>query len=209
MADSLEEDIRALLDSGTGDQRILKQILRAAANGELISNRERSYVQSLVEKHSETAPDAEPAKAAQQPYVVESKPKPDRPRNSRPMVVAGAAAAVAVAIAVAAFTAFPAGPGTLVDPEPEYFVGQDSDAYGTGDFVLVEGLSDRSPGEVVRLQILDSKGRQLWSEDVAIRADGSYSALVLAGGDGWTSGTHVIVAAHGDGEYRSEYEFTD
>lgn len=209
MADSLEDDIRTLLDSGTGDQRILKQILRAAANGELISNRERNYVQSLVEKRAETAPAAGPVEAAQQPYVVESKPKPDRPRSNKPMVVAGAAAAVAVAIAVAAFAAFPAGPGAVVDPEPEYFVGQDSDAYGTGDFVLVEGLSDRSPGEAVRLQILDSEGRQIWSEDVAIRADGSYSALVLAGGDGWTSGTHVIVAAHGDGEYRSEYEFAD
>lgn len=209
MGNSLEEDVRALIDSGTGDQRILKQILRAAANGELISNRERSYVQSLVEKRTETVPDAEPAKAEPQQRVVESRPGPDRRRGSKPMAVAGAIAAVAVAIAVIAFTALPAGPGTVVEPEPEHFVGQDSDAYGTGDFVLVEGLSDRSLGERVSLQILNSEGGQIWSEEVSVQADGSYSALVLAGGDGWTSGTHAIVAAHGDGEYSSEYEFAD
>lgn len=209
MGDSLEDDIRALLDSGTGDRRILKQILRAAANGELISNRERNYVQSLVEKRTETVPDAEPAKTEPQLHMAEPKPGPDRQRSNKPMAVAGAVAAVAVVIAVVAFTAFPAGPGVVVNPEPEYFVGQDSDAYSTGDFVLVEGLSDRSPGETVRLQILDSGGSQIWSEAVSVRADGSYSALVLAGGDGWTSGTHVIVAVHGDGEYRSEYEFAD
>ncbi len=207
MGSSLEEDVRALIDSGTGDQRILKQILRAAANGELISNRERSYVQSLVEKRTETVPDAVPAKAEPQQRVVESKPRPDRQRGSKPIAVAGAIAAVAVAIAVIAFTALPAGPGAVV--EPEHFVGQDFGAYGTGDFVLVEGLSDHSPGERVSLQILNSEGSQIWSEDAPVQADGSYSALVLAGGDGWTYGTHTIVAAHGDGEYSSEYEFAD
>ena len=216
MADKLEEDVRALLDSGVGDKRVLEQILRAVVNGELLSNQERNYVRSLTEEHlnKEPAVEAVPDAAA---YVVESKskPKPESagPRNNRTLIIAVAAAAVALAVTAAASTMFmgDSEPAVIVvdDPVPDSAVTQDSEAYRTGDFIVIEGFSDYPPGDMVRLHILDSAGRQIWSEEVTVKADGSYSTLVLAGGDGWTPGIHTIEAVHGDDEYRSEYSFTD
>ena len=51
MEDSLLDDVKALLDKDFGDDRILKQILRACENNEVISNFERNYVKKLAEKH--------------------------------------------------------------------------------------------------------------------------------------------------------------
>ena len=216
MSDKFEEDVRALLDSGVGDRRILEQILRAAINGELLSNQERNYVRSLAEEHLNKKPAVETVHDAAT-YVVESEPKPKPkpesagPRNNRTLIIAVAAAAVALAITAAASTMFvgDSEPAIVVDPVPDSFVTQDSDAYGTGDFIVIEGSSDYPPGDTVRLHILDSAGRQIWSEEVTVKPDGSYSTLVLAGGDGWTPGTHTIEAIHGADEYRSEYSFTD
>ena len=217
MADKFEEDVRTLLDSGVGDRRILEQILRAAANGELLSNQERSYVRSLAEEHLNKAPAVEAVPDAAT-YVVESEPKPKPkpkpesagPRSNRTLIIVVAAAAVALAITAAASTMFmgDSGPTVTVDPVPDNFVTQDSDAYGTGDFIVIEGSSDYPPGDTMQLHILDSAGRQIWSEEVTVKTDGSYSTLVLAGGDGWTPGTHTIEAVHGADEYRSEYSFT-
>lgn len=214
MDGKFEEDIRTLLDSGVGDKRILEQILRAVLNGELLSNQERNYVRSLTEEHLNKEPAVETVPDAAT-YVVESKPKPKPesagPRNNRTLIIAVAAAAVALAITAAASTMFvgDSGPAVVVEPIPDSFVTQDSDAYETGDFIVIEGSSDYPPGDTVRLHILDSAGRQIWSEEVTVKTDGSYSTLVLAGGEGWTSGMHTIEAVHGADEYRSEYSFTD
>lgn len=51
MADSLLDDVKALLDKDFGDDRILKQICRACEHNEIISNYERNYVKQLAEKH--------------------------------------------------------------------------------------------------------------------------------------------------------------
>ena len=51
MSDPLYDDVKELLENGAGDERILKQILRACENNEVISNYERSYVQKLAERY--------------------------------------------------------------------------------------------------------------------------------------------------------------
>ena len=51
MDDRLLDDVKALLDKDFGDDRILKQILRACENNEVISNYERNYVKKLAETH--------------------------------------------------------------------------------------------------------------------------------------------------------------
>ena len=51
MADLLADDVKELLEKKMGDERILKQILRACEHDEVISNYERNYVKRLVEKH--------------------------------------------------------------------------------------------------------------------------------------------------------------
>ena len=67
MADPLLDDVRALLEGGFGDDRILKQILRACEHAEVISNYERNYVRRLAEKHlgrgAHAGPQPPPARA--------------------------------------------------------------------------------------------------------------------------------------------------
>ncbi len=61
MNDSLHDDVKALLDKDFGDDRILKQILRACENDEVISNFERDYVRRLAEKYLGKKPQVERA----------------------------------------------------------------------------------------------------------------------------------------------------
>ena len=61
MEESLHDDVKALLDKDFGDDRILKQILRACENDEVISNFERNYVKKLAEKHLGRKPPVEPS----------------------------------------------------------------------------------------------------------------------------------------------------
>lgn len=58
MTDPLIDDVKALLDKDFEDDRILKQILRACQNDEVISNYERNYVKKLVEKHLRKKPES-------------------------------------------------------------------------------------------------------------------------------------------------------
>ena len=51
MSDPFFDDVKDLLDKEKGDERILKQILRACENNEVISNYERNYVKKLAEKY--------------------------------------------------------------------------------------------------------------------------------------------------------------
>ena len=99
--ESLAKDAQTLLGLGVGDKRILEQIHRAAVNGELISNHERAYVDSLLEKH------AGPGRAgdAPAPRTVRERPSPApaaAPARSSSKTIAVAAGAAVAAIAVAA-----------------------------------------------------------------------------------------------------------
>ena len=72
MDDRLLDDVKALLDKDFGDDRILKQILRACENNEVISNYERNYVKKLAETHLGRKPEISSQSPPQTP--VEQKP---------------------------------------------------------------------------------------------------------------------------------------
>ena len=72
MDDRLLDDVKALLDKDFGDDRILKQILRACENNEVISNYERNYVKKLAETHLGRRPEISSKSPPQTP--VEEKP---------------------------------------------------------------------------------------------------------------------------------------
>ena len=199
----LEEQTRSLLGRGLGDQRVLEQIHRAAVNGELVSNAERSYVSTLIAKHAipkdseQSQPEPEPAET--KPASVRQQQK----SSGGNIKFAVIAAAVAAGIAVAALALSGGAP-----EDPGYGIQLDSDVYGTGGFIEIQGTTDPDAGSAIRLQILDASGRVVWSEmDVEVDGNGVYHTLVLAGGTGWEPGGHTLEAVHGSLVYVAEFEF--
>lgn len=204
--ESLAKDTQTLLGLGVGDKRILEQIHRAAVNGELISNHERAYVDSLLEKHA----GAGRAGDAPAPRKVRERPAPAAAparSSSKTIAISAGAAVAAIAVAVALLT-FPGSPGgtTVVEPEPVLTVGVDLEEYGAGDFILVEGLSDGSGGGAIDVHIAGPSG-QVWRESILPDADGSFHTIALAGSGGWSAGTYTVTAIHGDRTYESAFEF--
>ena len=205
--ESLAKDAQTLLGLGVGDKRILEQIHRAAVNGELISNHERAYVDSLLEKHAGPGP----AGDAPAPRKVRERPPPAPTaapaRSSKTIVIAAGAAVAAIAVAAALLT-LPGGTAVDMEPEPVLTVGVDLEEYGAGDFILVEGLSDGSDGGAVDVHIMGPSG-QVWRESVLPDADGSFHTIALAGSGGWSAGTYTVRAVHGDQTYESAFDFRD
>lgn len=201
--ESLVKNVRALLNMDVGDRHVLEQVLRAARNGELVSNHERDYVESLLAKHADSAPKTLPRtqEKATSPSETGS--------SSRTIVVAGGGvAAVAVVIAVVFLMSSAPNTPDVMDPvvKPALTVAADSDKYGVGDFIFVEGLSNISAGDMVEVTISGPAG-QVWNESIRLKDDGSFFTMTLAGHGGWATGTYALSAAHGEEISMSTFDF--
>lgn len=201
MEDDIGANARMLLGLGLGDKRILEQVYRASINGEIISNHERQYVASLMEKHAVTVPKMDtPIIQRSAVKQVDTASQPKKSRTTLMAAVLGVAAVAVIASIVLMM------PGTLVS-SPSGYVEIDQSTYQTGDFMLVTGMSDYNIGEAARVNILDSNSNNIWSEDVTLRSDGSYSTIILVGQDGWIAGEHTIQVAHGAVEYIMDFTY--
>lgn len=203
----LAEAAEMLLGLDVGDRRILEQIHRAAINGELISNHERAYVDSLLEKHVSSAPAGKapaiaPRKAPKTPSRAETPDATPSRSSSKTLAMAGGAAVAAVAVVAVLLVSF-GSPGE-VEPVPVLTVGVDSAGYAAGDFVLIEGLSEGDG--VVDVSIMGPSG-QVWHENVLPNTDGSFSTIALAGSEGWSAGSYTVRAVHGDMVHESAFSF--
>ena len=211
MPDPLYDDVKALIEKGLDDDRILQQIRRACENGEVISNYERTYVRRMAEQYLGRRPaqeDAKPQEAPPEPDVVIPLQKTTvvaqrpaaGPKRKKLVLVGGIAAVIAVGIVL----------GLAVDlPEPlpgELSVGTDLGTYRTADIISVSGGSDLDGS--VYLIIENPAGEIVWEEQVAIRDNGRYSTLAIAGGQGWDSPGRYHVTADNGGESVSDtFEF--
>lgn len=204
----LAEAAEMLLGLDVGDRHILEQIHRAATNGEMISNHERAYVDSLLEKHASApagkAQTAAPRSVPETPTGAETPdPTPSR-SSSKTLAMAGGAAVAAVAVAVVLLVSL-GSPGE-VEPVPVLTVGVDSAGYAAGDFVLIEGLSEGAGDGAVDVSITGPSG-QVWHENVLPNTDGSFSTIALAGSEGWSAGSYTVRAVHGDLVHESAFSF--
>lgn len=201
MEDDIGANVRMLLGLGLGDKRILEQVYRASVNGEIISNHERQYVASLMEKHAVTVPKTDaPTTQSSAVKQVDAAPQPKKSRTLLMVAVLGVAA---VAVIASAVLMMPGSPVSL----PSGYVEIDQDTYQTGDFMLVTGMSDYDMGGAARVNILDGNSNNVWSEDVTLRPDGSYSTIILVGQDGWIAGEHTIQVEHGVAEYVADFTY--
>ena len=235
MTDPLLDDVKALLDKDFGDDRILKQICRACENNEVISNYERSYVKKLAEKYLGRQSETISEKSIDEVTFVQDVPIPDNnisvqktqsyqhpnpPRtsssnskNSKVILgIGGVALVIIIAVAVS-FSGISnvssnnveipttnSGPLTLS-------VQTDLASYTNKDLISISGTSDTSGS--INLSIQNKNNQVVWSEQIPIKTDGSYSTLTIAGGPGWESSGTYTIKADNDAETKSNtFSFT-
>ena len=214
MTDPLIDDVQDLLDKEKGDERILKQIFRACANNEVISNYERNYVRNLAEKYLGRAPPIEEKPVEEKPVIpdvsfsnISIKQQIETPQITYPQTVnlkskntkmllgiGGVISAIMIIIGVSLsgvsyieFDGFqiPAGSSSTLSIQTDLSV------YQKGDIISISGTSNAS-GKI-NLSIENQEGQLVWSEQISVKSDGRFSTLAIAGGSGWDkSGTFTV-----------------
>ncbi|MGH1566139.1 MAG: hypothetical protein ACRBB5_01660 [Nitrosopumilus sp.] len=229
MTDSLIDDVKALLDKDFGDDRILKQIFRACENDEVISNYERNYVRKLAEKYLGRRPETDQTKTSidekpivpdiimpttppltkTQSYGFTSQTSSSNSKNSKIMLGIGS---VVLGIIILIAISINGIPSTTVNPSDDIIsvtlsIQTDLSSYSKNDIVSISGMSDTSDN--VNLSIENSSNVLVWTEQIPLRPDGTYSTLSIAGGLGWeTSGTYTIKVDNGVEIKSSTFYFT-
>ena len=232
--DPLLDDVKALLEKDFGDDRILKQILRACENNEVISNFERNYVKKLAEKHLGRKPETpnvekpetlvektvvpdvvipETSSVQKTQTIRTTQPKiSSSSKNSKLMIGIGIVALIAIIAAAVSFGGISSITPNTVPPitntETESLMIQtDFSSYNNKDIISINGVSDTTGS--VNLSIENQKGNLVWTEQLSLKSDGSYSTLAIAGGPGWeSSGTYTIKVDNGAETKSSTFSFT-
>ena len=188
MSDSLFDDVKELLDKEKGDERILKQILRACENNEVISNYERNYVKKLSEKHLGRHSIDEPKSSVGEPSapdVVLSKPasvqksrdfeknsqiKKSDSKNSKMMLgIGGIALAIIIIIAIGTTGMSDITKNTdvtkpITNTSPLFSIDTDSNSYQQKDIISISGTSNKAG--TVNISIENHEGVLVWSEQL-------------------------------------------
>ncbi len=230
MTDLLLDDVKALLDKGFGDDRILKQICRACENNEVISNYERNYVQKLAEKHLGKKPEFTQTPRVEEKHVVADVVMPEikptqqtqsfqtevprisysKPKNKKIVFGIGSFALVIIVAAAIAFTGITddANFGTSTNNTPvSLSIQTDLESYNKKDLISISGVSDTSGN--VNLAIENQNNELVWAEQVSLKSDGRFSTLAIAGGQGWeNSGTYTIKVNNGKETRSDTFSFT-
>jgi len=223
--------IFSLIDKDFGDDRILKQIFRACENDEVISNYERNYVRKLAEKYLGRRPEVvQTQTSVEEKSIVPDVIIPETPvlktqmfqteppqissSNSKNLKIilgiGGIALVIIIAVAVSITSNFDSNP-TIETPTNsipiKLFIQTDLPSYNTQDLISISGISDTFG--TVNLSIENQSNELVWTEQVSIKSNGSYSTLAIAGGSGWeNSGTFTIKVDNGEETKSSTFSFT-
>jgi hypothetical protein len=227
MTDTLIDDVRELLDKEKGDELILKQIFRACQNNEVISNYERNYVKKLAEKYLGRAPHIEEKQNEEKiiiPDPIISKtptiqkfetlqstkiPKPESKHTKLLVGISGMILAIIVIVGLSFSGTFNAGnDNDIKNPlgSIPLSIQTDLPTYQKGDIISIIG---KSSSEKINLSIENQSGLSVWSEQITVKNDGTFSTLVIAGGSGWEkSGTFIVTAENDSEKESSTFSFT-
>lgn len=214
MTDPLIDDVQILLDKEKGDSRILKQILRACENNEVISNYERNYVRNLAEKYLGRIPENLENQPAEENSIISDViiPKTSlkqniefstsmhpqithtKPKNPKMLIGVVAILAIIVIIGVSQSGISNTDDSQIIDTglsSDTLSIQTDLSAYQKGDIISISGRSNTS--ETINISIENQNNQLVWSEQVSVKKDGRFSTLAIAGGVGWDkSGTFTI-----------------
>jgi hypothetical protein len=223
MADPLINDVKDLLDKEKGDELILKQIFRACQNNEVISNYERNYVKKLAEKYLGRVSYAEKKQDEEKsmiPELILSKPSSSQKietlqtttqipkvesKNTKLLIGIGSVIMAIIIITGLSLTETlnVGNDNTLKNPleSTNLSIQTDLPAYHKGDIVSINGRSNSS--EKINLSIENQQGLLIWSEQINVKSDETFSTLVIAGGPGWEKSGTFIITAESDSETES------
>ena len=212
MTDPLFDDVQTLLDKEKGDERILKQILRACENNEVISNYERNYVKNLAEKYLGKLPEniedqpveekptipevIIPTTSLQQNIEIPTSMTPQiiqkKPRNPKMLIGIGVAVLAVIIIGISQSGISMVSDDSKIDTDSATLsIQTDLSSYQKGDIISISGKSNTT--EKINISIENQNGQLVWSEQVSVKKDGRFSTLAIAGGTGWDkSGTFTI-----------------
>lgn len=225
MVDQIIDDVKMLLDKEYGDKRILEQILRAVQNNEVISNYERNYVRKLTEKHLNRKPAAQEKKTTPdvilpEPSVAQTEvitaPEPASKttisKNKIMIGIGGLVLAIVIVagVALSGILDIPSEDKVVTPPlQPNSILTLQTDlsSYSKADLISISGKSDPTLGAEVSVSIENENGKLVWSENLKIKPDGRFTTLVIAGGDGWESGTFTVKATHGAESQSTTFAF--
>ena len=233
MSDPLFDDVKDLLDKEKGDERILKQILRACENNEVISNYERNYVKKLAEKYlgRKSIEEKPSIKKPSIPDVVLSEPtsipksqtfqkEPSKTtksesKNTKMMLGLGGVALVIIIVIAVTSTGISDVTSNTGETKPiiaspsstSFSIETDSDSYQTKDIISISGKFKNSG--VINLSIEKQDGTLVWTEQLKTKSDGRFSTLAIAGGPGWEeSGTFTLKAQNDSQTESKKFSFT-
>ncbi|MBM2819111.1 MAG: hypothetical protein HW410_793 [Nitrosarchaeum sp.] len=228
MADPLINDVKDLLDKEKGDELILKQIFRACQNNEVISNYERNYVRKLAEKYLGRISYAEKKQDEEKsmiPELILSKPPSSQKietlqttqipkvesKNTKLMIgIGGVIMAIIIIVGLSLTGTLNVGyDNTLKNPvgSTNLSIQTDLSEYHKGDIISINGRSNSS--EKINLSIENQQGLLIWSEQINVKNDETFSTLVIAGGSGWEKSGIFIITAESDSETESNtFSFT-
>lgn len=217
MSQFFSDDIDALLRENHGDTERLKRIKADFEAKKLVTIEDRKYVEGLVSRYlsKKSEPQIEniiktqkrivppPPPPQQASFELKYRQKPKEPipklrsqRTKSVKILIVVFVAVA-AIAVAGILAINQKPGVIVETPTQKTLETDAQSYSRGDIVSISGKI--KPNSQVHLLISNPDGDQIWTETLNAKNDGTFSTLVIAGGDGWEKNGKYSIKADHDG----------
>ncbi len=233
MADFILDDVNELLLKDIGDPKILARIKRAAEGGEVISVYERDYVKNLVDTQLRKKPTLPPKKETpkeKSPTIFEQKTIIEKPiaretekkqifvskiSNEKKTKLAFGIGAIALAVILiigisqSGISEFDSDDSVTPKPQTKttgFVIETDASSYSKGDIISISGSSNPPSDNVVNLSIKNPNGDVIWSENVKLKSNNSYSTLAIAGGSGWESGGKYFLTGK-NGSLSTEVSF--
>ncbi len=217
MTDPMIYDVKSLLDKEKGDERILKQILRACENDEVISNFEINYVKKLIGDSLTLASQIKSDVATQEksivPEIIFSSNQNIEPLFStspRNPVVKSKNTKIFISVGSAIFAIIvilglsTSGISNVVSDD-SISIKTDLSTYEKGDIISISGTSISNK---INLSIENQNGQLVWSEQLSVKNNNEFSTLTIAGGDGWNnSGIFTIKAEDNSGIKSNTFSF--
>lgn len=218
MGQFFTDDIDALLKSGHGDYGRLSRIKADFEAKKLVTIEDRRYVDGLIARYLQPAAQTEkserivkipekrivppPPTPASVPEIKYQKTVVEKPiekmygkKKIRNIVIS--VASVIFAVLIISVVAMNQDNIISMGPSTTKTLETDQTSYTLGDIISISGSTEST---ITKLTISDPDAQEIWTEIVKVKADGKFSTLVIAGGNGWEKAGKYTVTASANGK---------
>lgn len=234
MGQFFTDDIDALLKANHGDAQRLAKIKADFETKKLVTIEDRRYVEGLVSRYLQTQAQPEPERIVKVPEkrIVPPPPAPQptqsspfelkyqqKPKEEKPIPKIGgdktklrniviAVCSVVFAVLAVSFVAMSQDALTPPDTQVMESLELDASSYVRGDIISISGKT-KTATSIVKLAITNPSNQEIWSETLNVKADGTFSTLVIAGGTGWEqTGKYTASATYSGTTDSIVFDFT-